>query len=199
MPAPGPYNEQELLIRLSEGDEPAFDQLYNYYQPRLFLYIFPFTGNNKVETEEVLQEIFVKLWIRKESLPAIQSFPNYLFRMARNQLLDIQQKHKKMAVAMGQMPAQSNDALTPAENMLLQEYTQTAKEAILQLSEQRRRIFLLRYEQDMSLDEIAAHLNIAKTSTKNQLYEAVKMVKTYLKENGGWPAFFVALIGRYLE
>lgn len=199
MSTPGPYNEQELLIRLSEGDESAFDQLYNYYQPRLFLYIFPFTGNNKVETEEVLQEIFVKLWIRKESLPAIQSFPNYLFRMARNQLLDNQQKHKKTKLAMGQMPAQSNDALTPAENMLLQEYTQTAKKAILQLSEQRRRIFLLRYEQDMSLDEIAAHLNIAKTSTKNQLYEAVKMVKTYLKENGGWPAFFVALIGRYLE
>jgi len=198
MPPLAPDNERTVLIRLAEGDESAFDLLYNYYQPKLFLYIHPFTGKSKEETEEILQEVFVKLWIRKESLPAVKSFPQYLFRMTRNQLLDNKAKKKKLPASMQVLPEQSDDALTAVEKMLLQEYTEAAKEAILQLPEQRRKIFLMRYQKDMTLDEIAADLHIAKTTTKKQLYAAIKRVRVYLKEKGGWPAILMVIILKYL-
>ena len=188
------YNEKEMLLRLSEGDESAFELIYNYYQPKLFLYIFPFTRNSKEETEEVIQEVFVKLWTRREALPAIESFAKYLFRMARNQFLDLQKKRKDYEGAISGLPGKDNEFRSPThENIIFNEYSAVAKLAIDSLSPQRKKIFLLRYESDLSIDEIGETLKIARSSVKNQLYEAVKQVKDYLQKHAELPVLLLLL------
>lgn len=190
-----PYNESHLLIRLSEGDEAAFEELYRYYQPKLFLYLFPFTGKSKEITDDIIQEVFVKLWLRKETLPAIKSFHSYLFRMGRNRLADVRRQRKHISLTVE--TSETGISGRGEEKIYLEEYTEVAREAIKRLPAQRKKIFLLRYEEDMSLDEIADFLQIAKTTVKKQLYQGVKEVKQYLKENGEWPFVFF-LIFRYL-
>ena len=189
-----PYNEKEMLLRLAGGDEVVFEWLYDNYQPKLFLYIFPFTRNSKAETEEVIQDIFVKLWMRREALPAIENFPKYLFRMARNQFLDLQKKRKDYTAAVNGMEEKGNEFRSPVhEKMVFNEYSAAAKKAIDSLSPQRKRIFELRYENDMSFDEIATTLQIAKTSVKKQLYEAVKLVKEHLQKHSELPVLLLLL------
>jgi RNA polymerase sigma-70 factor (ECF subfamily) len=193
------HNENELLQRLSRGDEAAFELIYNFYQAKLFLYIYPFAKNSKEETEEVLQDVFVKLWTRREALPAIGNFPAYLFRMARNQLFDLQKRKSRDAIAMKSIPDTGNELRSPVhETMIYQEYSAIAKKAIESLTKQRRRIFLMRFENDMSLDEIAGRLKITRNSVKNQLYEAVKLVKLYLKEHGELPMLLLLFSLRHL-
>jgi len=183
-----------MLLRLSEGDGAAFELIYNYYQPKLFLYIFPFTRNSKEETEEVIQDVFVKLWTRREALPAIENFAKYLFRMARNQFLDLQKKRKNYEGAISGLPKKENEFRSPIhDNIIFNEYSAVAKLAIDSLSPQRRKIFLLRYESDMSIDEICETLKIARSSAKNQLYEAVRQVKDYLQKRGGLPILLLFL------
>lgn len=194
-----PYNERELLLLLSGGDETAFGTIYNEYQSRLYLYIYPFTRNSKEETEEVIQDVFVKLWMRKEALPAIENFPKYLFRMARNQFLDMQKKKIGYQTAIKAQRHNQSEFRSPIyENIIFNEYTAVAKSAIDSLSPQRKRIFIMRYENDMSFDEIAGSLNIAKTTVKRQLYEAVTIVKDYLLKHGELPALLFMIVLTYI-
>jgi RNA polymerase sigma-70 factor (ECF subfamily) len=199
LPTDETYNETDLLLRLADGDTSAFDALYNYYQPKLYLYIFPFSRRSKQDTEEIIQEIFLKLWVRKATLPAINSFPQYLFRMAKNLFLSKLEKRKMKVVSLDQLPGTVSNDLDASGGMVLKEYTAAAQAAIAGLPEQRRKIFLMRFENDMSLDEISTELGIAKPTAKNQLYSAVRQVRAYLKENGGWPKLFILLIIRHLD
>ena len=190
-----PFNEREIILRLSEGDEAAFALVYNYYQPKLSLYIAPFTYNSKEDTEEIIQDIFVKIWMRRETLLAIENFQHYLFRMARNQFLDSQKKKKSYTVALNGNAERENEFRSPVhERMVFDEYSAVARKAIDTLSPQRKTIFLMRYESDRSISEIAEDLKIAKQSVKNQLYEATKLVKEYLQAHGDLPVVLLLLL-----
>ncbi|MDE3181938.1 MAG: hypothetical protein KGM16_00855 [Bacteroidota bacterium] len=60
----------------------------------MYFYLLPFSGNSYEDAEEVIQDTFVKVWTRRETLPAIDNFPSYLFKMARNRFPDGQKKRK---------------------------------------------------------------------------------------------------------
>lgn len=189
------YNEKHVLLKLSKGDEKAFEAIYNEYQPKLFLYIFPFTNRSKELTEEIIQNVFVKLWIRRETLIAIENFPKYFFRMARNQFLDMKLKIKKEAIITNEIPEKDHELRSPIiERIALKEYSEVAKWAVNSLSPQRKKIFLLRYEGDFSIDEIADSLKISKNSVKKQLYEGVNFIKGYLKKHSQFPTILVFLL-----
>lgn len=101
----GLSNKPELLQKTVNGDWEAYTQLFNYYLPKLSQYIYPFTSHSRQDTEEVIQEVFLKTWEKKESLVAIHCFDGYLFKMAKNKLVDIlagqralQTKHKRYAL-----------------------------------------------------------------------------------------------------
>lgn len=179
-----PYNEKENLFLVSEGDEKAFELLYSEYQPRLNVYLLPFTNNSKEEVEEIIQDTFLKIWMRRETLPAIENFPSYLFRMARNRFLDGQKKRKVYLSVIKDSRQEEEFRSSVLEGITFAEYSAAAREAIQKLSPQRKRIFTMRFEQDMSFDEIAENLQIARTTVKKQCYEAVHMVKDFLRAHG---------------
>ncbi len=87
-------NELLILQKVSEGDWDAYADLFNYYLPKLSQYIYPFTDRSREDTEEVIQEVFLKIWEKRKSLTAIRSFDSYLFRMAKNQLIDLLGKRR---------------------------------------------------------------------------------------------------------
>ncbi len=77
-------NESSLLKKASAGDRIAFSTLYTHYFPRLYRFVF-FINQSHEDTEEILQDVFLKIWDKKESLPRIRSFEDYIFRMAKEQ------------------------------------------------------------------------------------------------------------------
>ena len=81
-----PYDENALLLQASTGDRQAFTKLYKAYLNNCYNYIFLFTKSQE-ETEEILQEVFVKIWESREKLAKVQSFKNYLLKSAKNKLL----------------------------------------------------------------------------------------------------------------
>lgn len=188
-------SETVICERLAAGDEDAFTWLYEHYQPKLFLFVFPLTGFSRQDTDEVVQDIFVKLWLRKETLVTVQSLQAYLFMMAKNRLYDLRmaavRQSKARDVLLQQQPEAHSDV---QEKVQFNEYHEIARRAIDGLTPQRRRIFLLRNEGGLSLDDIAIELNISKFAVKKQLYEAVRDVKTYLKKHAGLDAVMLTLI-----
>ncbi|GEP97653.1 RNA polymerase sigma factor [Chitinophaga cymbidii] len=181
-------NEIQLLEALAKGDEAAFAELYYFFQPVLHTFIFPLTGFSKDETEEILQDIFLKLWLRKETMVIVKSLKPYLFRMAKNRLLDKRRRDAQVTGAIAgwqsaQPGTETGDAIR--EKMQLEEYHELARNAIKRLTPQKRRILLLRNEHGRSLDEIAAELSMTKFAVKKHLYEAVKTLRDQLQHYNG--------------
>lgn len=193
-------SETALILQLSQGDEHAFAALYKFYQPRLYLFIFPLTGCSKPDTDEVIQDIFVKVWLRKETLVTVRSLQAYLFMMAKNRLWDIRAKHAQLKQVVNTLEQQQPDGQAEVlEKLQFNEYHEIAREAISQLSPQKQRIFALRNEQGLSLDEIATELHITKFAVKKQLYDAVRYIKAYLKKKAGLEIPLILLISSYLQ
>ncbi len=187
-----PANERELLQYAANGDRTAFTALYTYYFPRLYRFVF-FINQSPENTEEVLQEVFLKIWDRRLQLNKIRSLEDYLFRMAKNQLFDLMKKDQAKLKMIRRLVPQETDSGTDDE-LTFREYRKVAMEAITRLPERKRRVFLMRVEDEMSLDEIAAALKISRSAVKKHLYSAMEHVKEYLRLHAEWTIGLVFLL-----
>ncbi|MBO9152402.1 RNA polymerase sigma factor [Chitinophaga sp. GCM10012297] len=193
-------SESALCRRMAAGDESAFASLYEIYQPKLHLFVYPLTGFSLPDTHEVVQDIFIKLWLRKETLVNIVSLQAYLFTMARNRLSDLRTQQAQQRKAIETLQLQQSEAHSDVqENLQLREYHRIARALINRLPKQKRRIFILRNEQGLSLDEIAAELNITKFAVKKQLYEATWYLKACLSTHADLKIGSIILIFNILH
>ncbi|MGX5820194.1 RNA polymerase sigma factor [Chitinophaga lutea] len=172
-----------LLPAVSAGNMPAFRRLYELLAGDLHHYIFLFTGD-RADAEEILQDVFVKVWEKRETLHEIRYFRGYIFRMARNHVLN----YLRSAPSVQSLPSGENDLPLrqpdPSERMVLKEYYRIARDAIERLPQRRREVFRLREEEGCSLDEIAGRLGISKSAVKQHLYAATADIRAYLEQYG---------------
>lgn len=178
--------ERLLLERAAAGDPQAYEILYTRYFPKLYHYIYRFTQLPGDDIIDICQDLFLKLWDRKELLLSVESLDFYLKRASRNALLDWL-KHgtfrKGLHVAYSSL--REEHRATTEEDLQFTEYNHLAKMAIDRLSPRKQQIFRMRLEQDLSLDEIAERLQISKSRVKQSIYEARDEVRIFLKNHGG--------------
>lgn len=189
-----PGDERTLLQLAIAGDMDAFTRLYVHYYPRLYRFIF-FINRQHEDTEEIVQDVFLKVWARRDSLSGVRSLEDYLFRMAKNRMVDLLRKNQSGRKAIHHL--QQKDVLldNPTEAAVAyREYHRMAREAITHLPERRKAVFLLSTEEGLSLDEIAARLRISRSAVKKHLSTATAQVKDYLRLHAEWTAGMLALI-----
>ena len=195
MPPERSFNEQELLSRLADGDKSAFDTLYQYYEPRLRLFLYPFTGSDQDTLNSILQDVFLKLWFKRTDLVGIAYLEFYLQRMAKNKLLDtlrLSQIRERHESGYARLQTGADDSTT--EQLQLKEYMDIAREGMAQLPERRRLIFTLYVINGLSLDEVAAQVNTSKEVVKKQLQLAKVFLKEYIAQKGDLPMIVAGLL-----
>jgi len=192
--------EKDLLLRLEQDDQSAFDALYQYYEPRLRLYLYPFAGSDANMMNIVLQDVFVKLWLKRKDMVGIAFLEYYLQRMAKNRLFDIlklrniQDRHEKIYAHL--RPDADN---ATRDQLQLKEYLAIAREGIERLPERRRVIFSMNMLEGLTLDEIAGELQVSREVVKKQLQKARSFLKEYIAKNGdlpltiGWAMLLLAI------
>lgn len=183
------YNEYEnnLMLEVASGNRKAYAELYSSYMPRLYHYLFPLLNESKQDTEEIIQEVFLCIWEKRASLVAVQSFQAYVFRIARNKLVDQHRSRKaRIRLAGRAQTATAPQVVLPEEDILYIHYNKIAREAINRLSPKKQEIFRLSTQEDLSMPEIAAQLGISRSVVKKQLYAARQFVKNYLRHNAEW-------------
>ena len=195
MPSERSFNEQELLSRLADGDKSAFDTLYQYYEPRLRLFLYPFTGPDDDTLNSILQDVFLKLWFKRTDLVGIAFLEFYLQRMAKNKLLDslrLRQIRGRHESGYARLQAGADDSTS--EQIQLKEYLSIAREGMAQLPERRRLIFRLYVIEGLSLDEVAVQVNTSKEVVKKQLQLAKVFLKGYISRKGDLPFIIGGLV-----
>ena len=175
------------MQRCVEGDRQAFASLYGHYAPLLYKAIYPLTNRSKEDTEEIIQELFVKIWDRRDNMLTIQSFRPFIFRLARNRVIDWYRKREtQKSYCTFYSESLRDETVSVTDDLLFEEYYAIAMEAIARLPSRQKQIFVLRHTNDLSLSEIAGQLRISLHAVKKQLYQATRFVREYLHKHGEW-------------
>jgi RNA polymerase sigma-70 factor (family 1) len=191
-----PYEEKELLRALSEGDRHAYTTLYSRYLDTLFQYILLFAGSRET-AEGITQEVFLRIWEKRAGMGEVESFKAYLFRAAKNQLINHINREKIWVRVAGRLGETGGNTGNTEDTQHQVDYHQAQtllRQAIQQLPPKRKQVFLLSTEENLSLDEIAAHMGISKNVVKKQLYDAYASVRAYLTEHGDLSFYLILLL-----
>ncbi|WP_316815529.1 RNA polymerase sigma-70 factor [Pedobacter nyackensis] len=189
--------KEELLLlqEASAGSRAAYTTLYTFYLPKLYKYIYPFVRFSKEDTEEILHDMFMKIWERKEDLSKIKSFNSYLYSMARNKLINLHEHSKVKQKAIEYIVHHTDTTGNSADhNFIYAQYQEVMKKAIDALPPKRKRVFEMSTFEELSQDQIANELQISKSMVKKQLYSATRHVKEYLLLHTDLTAFIVLCI-----
>jgi RNA polymerase sigma-70 factor (ECF subfamily) len=181
--------EIDLFERIKKGDEKAFEKLFHKYYGILSSFATKII-NDDVAAEEIVQDLFVKLWEKREQLFIETSLKNYLFRSIKNLCLNFIQ-HNKTKIRHAQMVLSevesnlSDDSNYPEVDLFVK-----IEESINSLPEKRREIFRLSRQEGLKYHEIAQKLNISIKTVETQMSLAIKTLRDKLKKYSSFFLFF---------
>ncbi len=176
--------EKELLTEISGGNEKAFRTLFSGYYKQLFNYIYSFIKSKQI-AEELVMDVFLKIWLGRDIIPQIEKFDAFLFRVAHNKSIDFLRsaaKDPKFQDLLWDQIQLANDVQADS-SILLQEYEAKLRKAVSLLSPQRKKVYQLSREQDMTHDQIAVQLKLSKNTVNNHIVDAQIFIRTYLSKN----------------
>jgi len=183
VPFEGIHNEKQLLTQVSQGDRQAFQIFYKACYPLVQRYILLFEPSPQI-LDELTQDVFVRIWEKRDRLDAVESFKGYLFLVTRNVVFNFI-RALKVRRRVKELDESSSPPANDLENELLfKQYYEIALQAMNKLPPGRRKVLKMSIDDGLSLDEIAAELKISRSGVKKQLYAATAYVRQYLQEHG---------------
>lgn len=178
-------NDRALFIQIADGDEDAFTTIFHRYNNLLYPAIIKIVKSNS-EAKEIVQNTFLKLWLNRQELPAIESPGAWLTRVAANlalnSLRDKATYDRHLANA-GQSMAAGDEELE--RNLNARELNNLIAEAVELMPAGRQKVFTMSRYEGMSRQEIAKQLGISESTVKNQLSSSLKFVQDYLVKKHG--------------
>lgn len=173
------YTEQELLKLVAEGDRNAFTQIYNNYHNKIYSIAYELTESTTV-AEEIVQDVFLKIWVKRDSLNEVEHFRAYLFTITRNYVFTalkrIARKESLEVSAIQDVPLYDHDT---EDRVLNNEYTRILQAAIDRLPEQQKQVYNLIKKEGLKREEAAAALHLSPETVKTHLAQAMRSVRTY--------------------
>lgn len=170
-----------ITEKIISGDKKAFETLFNEYYDRLAYYAFQYL-KDKDSAEDVVQELFAKLWINRQQLSVETSLNAYLYGAVRNACLN-QLKHQKVKEAHITSTVFSTVDNNYISNEIdAKDLEKLIKSCIIDLPPERQRIFLLSREQGLKYQEIATKLDISVKTVESQMGKALRFLRERLKE-----------------
>ena len=179
-------DEKNLLQQIAQGDERAFATLFYAYLTNLQPYIMKLTRSTE-DTEEVIQETFMRLWMSRDKLSAVRTLHAWIYTIAANECYKYLKKKSSRQNGLsdlGKADAGSGEDPSTLHVLHLKEVNRLVTEAVGQLPLQRRRIYQMSRDEGMKIPEIAATLRISPNTVKNTLVHALGFIRKYLAAKG---------------
>lgn len=184
--------DNTLLNNLRNGDQTAFAEIYNQYRSKIFVYASSLCKSPDI-AEEIVQEVFIKIWQKRDQINTELNFGAYIKKITLNHVLNHLKKIAREKSLQQQLFLFIETIRNSTEdNLLEKELLKTYDEAIAQLPPQKKLIYNLSRNEDLTHDEIAKRLNISKNTVKNHMVEATRLIRNYVNQNGSVICFIIA-------
>lgn len=174
-------NDSSLSIKIKNGEKLAFKQLFDRYAPRIYNFSLSYLSE-KDDAEELVQEVFLKIWEKREMLDPSKNIKAFVFKIAVNIIYDfVRRRNIEQAFA-----DYSKLQFKPDENftwhdVIFNEMQQNLDKFLKQLPVQQQKIFRLNKIEGYSSSEIAKEMNLSKRTVENHLYRAISALKEHFK------------------
>jgi RNA polymerase sigma-70 factor (ECF subfamily) len=173
----------DVIRRIRNGDAQCLDALFHAVYPHLCAFAFTFL-HDRDEAEEVVQEVFCKLWMNRANLDETLSIKSYLFTAVKNNCLKVldhqkvKDKYKHLLESVYCVASANN----PHENFIGEELEREFNKALQKLPAQSRKIFELSRHDGLTYKEIATRLHISPKTVETQMSRALTKLKLQLKD-----------------
>ena len=167
-------------MQIINGDADAFAEIYDLYKDRIFAFAFTLTKSKEI-AEEATQEVFVKLWEKRDQINSAYPLTPYIKKITYNYIISFFRK-VKLDRQLQQNLFSNMEALrnTNEDELLQKELNKLYQQAIEQLPPQKRTAYILSREQHLSYEEIALQMGISKNTVRNHMTEAIHFIRTYI-------------------
>lgn len=189
------YTEQALVSLLRSGSPFAFERLFGIYSPKLYRFSFSYL-KSETEAEEIVQDVFLKIWQNRGKLKNETSFQSYVFTIAFNAI----RKHFNKKVRDARFHTEivsdlAEDNPSLESNPDFEALVVKLESLIDQMPDRRKEIFRKRKKEGKSVRDIATDLNISPKTVENQITEAMNYLKKEFGEDriSGLLFFYVFL------
>lgn len=173
--------DRELIVRLRHNDLRGYELLFHKYY-NLFLAFTQGFVKDRAAAEDIMQEIFMRLWIYREHLDEKRSIYNLLFTMSKNRIYD--HFRRIYHVEAYERPITENDDACEEESpeIDLEMMRQTIARRVADMPPQRQRIFVMSRDENLSRQEIAERLGLSVRTVDKHLELALRELRTHLKD-----------------
>lgn len=182
MNATAAYYEKALLQQVAEGNELAFGSLFDLWRNKLYFYILRIT-NSAETTEDVIQDVFLKIWLNRTGLHEVENFGAYLYSMARNWVITCMRRMAQETMILAELRHNAVTSGRPIDEALFHKQMQEKlNEIIANLPQQQRLVYTLSREQGLAQQEIARQLNITISTVQNHMNYALRNIRNQFRQ-----------------
>jgi RNA polymerase sigma-70 factor (ECF subfamily) len=187
----------QLIASLKKGNRAAFKTIFELYEKRLYYFIHSITKSDYA-SEEILQEVFIKIWTKKETINVKHSFDAFIFTITRNATYNYLRSIANQESLKQEYWKNISSLNEETENtLLLAEYEDLVNDILENIPTQKRSIFILSKQQGKSNEEIADLLGITQKTVKNHLWKTLQTIRAELKPHMVDTIYF-SLVGLFI-
>lgn len=187
-------SNKTLLKLLKKGDLIAFDVIYERYCKRLYGFVLLYI-KQEADAEEIVQEIFLKLWESREKIDNSGSFEAYLFTIAYNTTISLLRKKVNEQKYLDHLKSRQNNNrdCTTLDEVHFNQLNERVNSLLNRLTPRQKEIFLLSREKGLTHREIAQKLDLSANTVKNHLVTALNYLKSHIDTALTIPLFLFLL------
>lgn len=174
------FQDRELITKLKAGSEKAFNLLFYKYERKLYAFSLSILPSGE-DAEEVVQEVFYKIWKRRDLLDEQMSFKAFIFTVAKNYIYNLLSKRvSETAYKRYYLSATSNQVSSTEETCQFHDLKNTIEQMVNEMPEKRKRVFTMSRFQGLTNREIARQLNLSLSTVENHINKSLKALKQQL-------------------
>ncbi len=181
---------KHLQVQVSNSNQRAFEDLYRLFFPRLYNFAMLYV-HKKEAAEEIVNDVMVKIWEKKDALNAVENLETYLFVAVRNHSLNYLQKYSHLHIIAEPETGMAEviNINNPQKDLEWKEISFKLSMAVEQMPDQQRTIFKLIKEEGFKYKQVAEILGLSARTVETQLYRAIKklgaVIDTYIENPSG--------------
>ena len=173
-------SEIELIVLIKEGDIRAFDEFYKRNWRILYQTAYRSTSSEE-DAKDLVQTVFISLWNCRQNLNPDAYNPSYLFRILKNNIINFYKQDSARRKRLEKLLyLDETNQYTNEDNLMAKELSIVIDGEIRELPRKMQEVFILSRRQHLSVNEISETLNITPRTVKNQLSNALKILRTKL-------------------
>ncbi|MCV2484752.1 RNA polymerase sigma-70 factor [Flavobacterium sp. SH_e] len=169
-------DEKKLLLELSQGSELAFTNMYNQYKNNVYSTALRIT-KSKIQAEEAVQDIFLKIWQNRENLAEVTHFENYLYIISRNHLFNSIKKIARETSQITEFNQKEAGIIDTDSNIKDEQYNTILNQIVEQLPPQQQKVYQMAKRDGLSHQKIGEDLGISTETVKKHMAQALKFIR----------------------